>query len=153
MARNHGAHPAWLLPSSIWRFCYSSYRTPKLKNIILPITFSPLISNFYQFVTWNFFALVNQLKVFLEIGRNDMSTTITIISNITDYCVTVTQSYIPWIFYMPMSHVSVRSLIQLPTPPFTPHHPNMSSLGLLFYRNTLPFFFCSDYCKNSTFSK
>ena len=51
--------------SSIWKFCYSSYHTPKLKNIvILAITFSPLISKFYQLATWNFFRLVIQLKFF-----------------------------------------------------------------------------------------
>ena len=39
--------------------------TPKLKNIIiLAITFSPLISKFFQLATWNFFGLISQLKSF-----------------------------------------------------------------------------------------
>ena len=46
-----------------------------------------------------FFGVSNPTQVFLEIGRNYVSITITIISNITDYCVSVTQCYIPWMFY------------------------------------------------------
>ena len=62
-----------------------------LKSIvILAINFSPLISKFYQLATRDFFGLVIQLNFFLEIGRNYVSVTITIISNITDFCVSVT---------------------------------------------------------------
>ena len=42
-----------------------------------------------------FFGVSNPTQVFSEIGRNYVSITITIISNITDYCVSVTQCYIP----------------------------------------------------------
>ena len=47
------------------KFCYSSYHSPKLKNIvILALTFSPLISKFHQLATWTFFGLVIHLKSF-----------------------------------------------------------------------------------------
>ena len=37
-----------------------------------------------------FFSVSNPTEVFLEIGENYVSVTITIISNISDYCVSVT---------------------------------------------------------------
>ena len=43
----------------------------------------------------DFFRFSNPTQAFLEIGRNDVSITITIISNITDYCVSATQCCIP----------------------------------------------------------
>ena len=46
-----------------------------------------------------FFWVTNPTYGFLEIGRNYVSITITIVSNITDYSVSVTQCYIPSIFY------------------------------------------------------
>ena len=115
--------------SSIWKFCYSSYPTPKLKNVvILAVTFSPLISKFYQLVTWNSFGLVIQFKFFLEIGRNYASITITIISNITDYCVTHKMLYILNVLCL-WAMVSIRRFLQLSPPP---PPPNRFSPGLLF---------------------
>ena len=58
----------------------------------------PTVSKFYQPTNWNFFALRTPLNIFLEMGRNYVSTIITIISNIT---------------------VCHRRLLQLSTPPLS----------------------------------
>ena len=73
--------------------CSSSMITaiPQFENFAIPlITHST--HGFFFF--WG--GVTNPAYVFLEIGRNYVSVTVTIISNITDYCcVSITQCYIP----------------------------------------------------------
>ena len=81
-----------------------------------------------------------------------MSITIPVISNITDYCVSVTQCYYLE-YFMPMSHgvnKKAPTFVSL-IPPLTGSHK-----ASCFASNTLSSFFCSDrtdYCKNNAFSK
>ena len=70
-------------------FCHFSYMVITLYNLLKKFMLSllllshPTVSKFCQPTNWNFFALRTPLNIFLEMGRNYVSTIITIISNIT----------------------------------------------------------------------
>ena len=130
--------------SSIWKFCYSSYHTPKLKNIvILAITFSPLISKFYQLATWNFFGLVIQIKLFCRWIETmcQLQLFLLVILLIT---VLLSHNVIYFEYFMPMSHGINKKAPTMPmshginkkAPTIVPLtlFPNRFSPDLLFYK-------------------
>ena len=66
MARNLGAHPAWLLNPTISKFWHSSYMVITFHNLKILLSLlllsHPTISNFNQPANWNFFGLVIPLN-------------------------------------------------------------------------------------------
>ena len=139
--------------SSIWKFCYSSYHTPKLKNIvILAITFSSLISKFYQLSTLNFLGSVIQLKFFWKQLETmfQLQLILFVILLITVLCHMMLYTMnILCLWAM----LSIKRLLQLSPPPLplTGFHQ-----ACCFRSNNLSTFFCSDltdYSKNNAFSK
>ena len=115
--------------SSIFKICYSSYHTSKLKNIvILVIIFSPLISKFYQLASWNFYGLVIQLKFFWT--KVETMCQLQLLSLVI-LLITDTHNVIYLEYFKPMSHgVNKKApTIVSPTPPWNRFPP-----GLLFYK-------------------
>ena len=101
--------------------------------------------NFTNLSQWNFFGLVSNptysfIYLFIEICRNYMSITITIVSNIT---VLVSHNIIFCGFFMPMSHgfnkKTTSSAFQHLHPPY-----QVFNRFVCFTRNALSIFFCCD---------
>ena len=138
--RNPGAHPAWLLKTTISKFCYSFYTFITLQNLkvflsVLLLSHST-ISKLYQ--------LAN--LVFLDVGRRYVSMVITVIYNIT---LLVSHNFICFDTLCPWAMVPIKKLLYL-SPVSTPSPIQVLTRFVCCFIRNISTFFCSDftdYCK------